>query len=156
MPIKIEGLKLYTVQDLSKILDVTPVTLRKYIRTGRIKAQKVGRRYMVTQESLKEFLNGTYKRKKVEILGSTDGTPNQRFTLMNTPIIEGSLILQVDEGDGWKIWKEVEDFSESTKNDKHYVINRSTGEINFGDGIHGMKLPEGNKNVIAKYRYGEG
>jgi len=111
---------------------------------------------MVTQESLKEFLNGTYKRKKVEILGSSDGTPNQRFTLMNTPIIEGSLILQVDEGDGWKIWKEVKDFSESTKNDKHYVINRSTGEINFGDGIHGMKLPEGNKNVIAKYRYGEG
>lgn len=64
MPIKIEDMKLYTVQNLSKILDVTPVTLRKYIRTGRIRAQKIGRRYVVSYESLKEFLNGTYRSKK--------------------------------------------------------------------------------------------
>lgn len=64
MGIDIDGIKAYNITDLSKILDVTPVTLRKYIRTGRIKAQKIGRRYVVTRDSLKEFLDGTYKSKK--------------------------------------------------------------------------------------------
>jgi len=44
------------------MLDVTPLTLRKYIKTGKLRAQKIGRRYMVTVDSLKEFLNGTYNK----------------------------------------------------------------------------------------------
>lgn len=64
MGIDIDGIKAYSIKDLSKILNVTPFTLRKYVTTGRIKAQKVGRGYMVTHESLKEFLDGTYKPKK--------------------------------------------------------------------------------------------
>ncbi len=42
MPIKIEDMKLYTVKDLSKILDVTPITVRKYITTGKLRGQKDG------------------------------------------------------------------------------------------------------------------
>lgn len=64
MGIDINGLKVYSLHDLSKTLDVTLTTLRKYVKTGKIKAQKVGRRYVVTHESLKEFLNGTYRSKK--------------------------------------------------------------------------------------------
>jgi len=62
MPIEIEGIKAYSVNDLSKMFDVTPLTLRKYIKTGKLRAQKIGRRYMVTVDSLKEFLNGTYNK----------------------------------------------------------------------------------------------
>jgi len=62
MSIKIEGIKAYSVNELSKMLDVTPLTLRKYIKTGKLRAQKIGRRYMVTVDSLKEFLNGTYNK----------------------------------------------------------------------------------------------
>lgn len=68
MGIDIDGLKAYTLYDLSKTLDVTLTTLRKYVRIGELKARKVGRRYVVSHESLKEFLNGSYrtikKRKK--------------------------------------------------------------------------------------------
>jgi hypothetical protein len=94
-----------------------------------------------------------------EILGDSDGTPNQTFTLMNTPVMAGTLVLQVDEGDGWKTWQGVDDFSSSTRDDQHYVLNRLTGDIQFGDGTHGrIPLPEeGGNNIMAlEYRFGGG
>jgi len=56
MPIKVAGLKLYSLDELSKILEVSKVTLRGYIEQGRLKAVKVGRSYRVTEEDLREFL----------------------------------------------------------------------------------------------------
>lgn len=64
MPIKIEDMKLYTVQELSKLLDVTIIILREYIRQGKLREQKVGGKWIVTYDSLKEFLDGTYRAKK--------------------------------------------------------------------------------------------
>jgi predicted phage baseplate assembly protein len=94
-----------------------------------------------------------------EILGSSDGTPNQSFTLLNTPALAGTLVLQVDEGEGMKTWQEVDDLASSTREDEHYMLNRLTGEIRFGDGTHGrIPLPEpGGNNIMAlEYRYGGG
>ncbi len=92
-----------------------------------------------------------------EVLGSSDGTTNQTFTLRNIPIIAGSLILQVDEGEGWKAWKEVDDLSASTRDDAHYILNRLTGEIRFGDGMLGRIPLAGENNIMAlEYRYGGG
>lgn len=56
MSVQIAGLKLYTLDELSKILEVNKVTLRGYIEQGRLKAVKIGRSYRVTEEDLREFL----------------------------------------------------------------------------------------------------
>ncbi|HZX12816.1 MAG TPA: helix-turn-helix domain-containing protein [Thermodesulfobacteriota bacterium] len=56
MPVKIVGLKLYNLDELSKVLKVNKVTLRGYIEQGRLKAVKIGRSYRVTEEDLREFL----------------------------------------------------------------------------------------------------
>jgi excisionase family DNA binding protein len=56
MPIEVAGLKLYNLDELSKILEVNKVTLRGYIQQGRLEAVKVGRSYRVTEEDLREFL----------------------------------------------------------------------------------------------------
>ena len=65
MPTKIsETLELYDLDELTKKLNLHIVTLQRYCRTGRIKAQKVGRSYKVTNESLASFLNGDTGRKK--------------------------------------------------------------------------------------------
>jgi excisionase family DNA binding protein len=56
MPIRVAGLKLYTLDELSKILEVNKVTLRGYIQQGCLKAVKMGRSYRVTEEHLREFL----------------------------------------------------------------------------------------------------
>lgn len=58
MPNELGGIKLFMVQDLSRLLSLTPQTVRKYLKDGKIKAKKVGIRYMVTEENLKNFLNG--------------------------------------------------------------------------------------------------
>lgn len=48
----------YTVADLSKLLNTTPQTVRKYINEGKIKGRKVGRQWLVDEEAVKEFLRG--------------------------------------------------------------------------------------------------
>jgi len=66
VPLEVEDIKLYSVNELSELLGVTEVTLRGYIKTGRLKAQKLGGKWHVTNENLKEFLSGRYGGPKPE------------------------------------------------------------------------------------------
>lgn len=111
-----------------------------------------------------------------EILGSTDGRPGQSFKLANAPVVVRerpdsaksstgnvtitSLRLEIDEGRGFEVWQEIDDFHASKPGDQHYKLNHNTGEIVFGDGEHG-RIPVANftpdPNVIAReYRFGGG
>ncbi len=96
-----------------------------------------------------------------EVLGGSNGRRDQVFTLDNTPVLEGSLHLRIDQGSGFEDWTEVPDFFGSGANDPHYALNRTTGEIRFGDGFRGA-IPVANvanpsANVVAaEYRYGGG
>ena len=56
----------------------------------------------------------------------------------------------------WVKWNPVENFIESGPEDRHYLIDRVTGEIRFGDGKHGMALPAGTDNVRISYKTGGG
>ena len=58
MPIKFGDKKLYSIRELAKILPVTPLTIRKYIREGKIKGHKIGKNWYVTKENLEVFLKG--------------------------------------------------------------------------------------------------
>jgi hypothetical protein len=113
-----------------------------------------------------------------EVLGGSDGTPSQTFQVANTPIVvldtpvpvtnsDGthatvtSLRLEVDEGQGFMGWQQVDDFFASRPDDPHFVLNRNTGQVLFGDGEHG-RIPGANlasptDNIVArKYRFGGG
>lgn len=76
-----------------------------------------------------------------ELLGASDGSPNQSFPLANAPVLLERFDLQVDEGDGFKSWKRVEDFAASGREDRHYTLDPSKGVVYFGDGEQG-KIPE--------------
>ena len=52
-------MKVYDLEDLVKLLKMNIQTLRIYIKEGKLKASKVGRKYIVTEENLKEFLEAT-------------------------------------------------------------------------------------------------
>jgi len=56
MPTVIEGIKFYTIPETAQALRVTPQTIRSYIKTGRIKSQRIGRPILITENNLKEFL----------------------------------------------------------------------------------------------------
>jgi excisionase family DNA binding protein len=57
MPIQIGDIRLHSLKELSEKLGVTKVTLRTYLREGKIKGRKMGITWYVTEESLREYFN---------------------------------------------------------------------------------------------------
>tara|TARA_R110002126_G_scaffold290356_1_gene447138 strand:- start:17885 stop:18178 length:294 start_codon:yes stop_codon:yes gene_type:complete len=46
-----------TVKEASKMLNVTELTIRNYVKQGKIQASKIGRRIVINLESLENSLN---------------------------------------------------------------------------------------------------
>jgi len=96
-----------------------------------------------------------------EILGGSDGSRDQVFRVANVPVLKGTLQLEIDQGNGPELWTEVTDFFGSSPSDLHYVLDRTSGEIRFGDGLNGA-IPVANAanpdaNIVAReYRFGGG
>ncbi|AFY33616.1 baseplate J/gp47 family protein [Calothrix sp. PCC 7507] len=113
-----------------------------------------------------------------EVLGSSNYDPNQVFIANNAPILIGQK-LEVQEGqiptqlesqrinviqddlgeieEVWVLWQEVPDFYASGASDRHYTLDRQTGEIRFGNGQAGMIPPRGRNNIrLSFYRTGGG
>lgn len=51
-------IKVYTVQELSQLLALTPQSVRRFLKEGRIAARKVGTKWLVTEEALRDYLRG--------------------------------------------------------------------------------------------------
>ncbi|MCB9736269.1 MAG: putative baseplate assembly protein [Deltaproteobacteria bacterium] len=117
------------------------------------------------------------------LLGSSQGTPNQFFFMPRGPVLDGEVIvcrekdtLPPDEvealrelwgseaiiddpdGDGfWVRWLGVDSFYDRGHRDRVYIKDIVTGEIRFGDGVHGMIPPKGDRSIRARmYRVGGG
>ena len=101
-----------------------------------------------------------------ELLGASDGSPNQTFQLANKPVLLDGFDLQVNEGNGFQTWTRVDDFAGSTRIAPNYTLNPATGEIVFGNGEQG-KIParltkpsrpeEDLANIkVTTYRWGGG
>jgi predicted phage baseplate assembly protein len=94
----------------------------------------------------------------VEIIGSSDGTTRQRFSLLYRPVIWQSESVEVLDG-GWIAWARVDNFVDSAADDKHYRIEVDGDGyyiIIFGDGINGRIPVRGSDNVRVTYRKGGG
>jgi len=48
--------RLYTTDQVAKLLQIHPLTVLKYINSGKLRAVKLGRVYRVTETSLQKFL----------------------------------------------------------------------------------------------------
>jgi predicted phage baseplate assembly protein len=108
-----------------------------------------------------------------EIVGASNGRPDQSFGLAGRPVLPAveeewvdgaygrrvqitSLTLEIDEGQGFAAWQEVDDFYASGPSDPHYVLNRNLGAIQFGDGVHGRiplayEPPGLSGNIVARH-----
>ena len=56
MPTVIENIKFYTIPETAKALQVTPQTIRAWIKQGKIRSQRIGRPILITENNLREFL----------------------------------------------------------------------------------------------------
>jgi excisionase family DNA binding protein len=48
--------KIYRLEEVRFIIKVSDSTIRRYIRSGKLKYQKLGREYRITESALNEFL----------------------------------------------------------------------------------------------------
>jgi hypothetical protein len=114
-----------------------------------------------------------------EILGSSTGEKNQKWQFQQLPVIEGEevrirealtdqerqdliskfgddIVLSITDNQGriletWIRWTEVQEFFQATGDGRNYRLDRQTGEIEFGDGIHGRIPPPGGDNIQAVF-----
>lgn len=122
-----------------------------------------------------------------EILGSGNGTPSQTFRTTKSPVLAGQQLevlepampsveaqrfIREEEGEDaihladpsqflggtvWVRWHEVPNFNGSNRHDRHYVIERATGLVTFGDGVNGKIPPALTRNIVmARYQTGGG
>lgn len=49
--------RIYSIEEAAKILQVTEETVRRYARSGKLKAAKMGKFYRITESDLKAFLD---------------------------------------------------------------------------------------------------
>lgn len=119
-----------------------------------------------------------------EILGSSDGRADQKYTLMRTPVVSEEIwvneinaiadeerkklseqdakqIQEVRDEKGnlvqvWVRWRSVDDFLDSAATGRDYVMDRVFGTVQFGDGTGGMIPPIGIDNIKANYQFGGG
>lgn len=56
MATEIEGIKFYTILETAQVLQVTPQTIRSYIKKGRLRGQRIGWPILITENNLREFL----------------------------------------------------------------------------------------------------
>jgi hypothetical protein len=94
-----------------------------------------------------------------QVLGSSDGSANQTFTLPETPFLDSTEIIEVEEAGGgtWTQWERVTSFLSSIETSRHYMISTDAEDqatIVTGDGTNGKIIPVGTDNVRATYRTG--
>lgn len=49
-------MEFYSVQEIAGILKLDPVTIRRYIKDGKIRCIKFGKDYRITKENFMEFI----------------------------------------------------------------------------------------------------
>ncbi|MCF7834182.1 MAG: helix-turn-helix domain-containing protein [Candidatus Pacebacteria bacterium] len=60
---------MYSTQEVANILHLSRVEIFRKIKSGKIKAEKIGRNYVIPYESIEEILGetiGTHKRTEIE------------------------------------------------------------------------------------------
>ena len=93
-----------------------------------------------------------------ELIGVSDGSPNMSFQLGETPVIDGSISVYVQDGDLFSKWNQVEHIIDYGVNDLVYSIivdDNNVVSINFGDGVSGV-IPTAYSEIRALYRVGGG
>lgn len=89
-----------------------------------------------------------------ELLGNGTAEPGQSFQLVHSPVVAGTVQLDVEEDGGWVRWEEVETLALSQAVDAHFSVDPQAGVVHFGTR---SRVPQLGQRVRARsYRYGGG
>ena len=74
--IELKRITAYTVPEAAKVLSVVPTTVYRLIKRGELRAQKIGNKYYVTDQTLEEYVAG--ERTRVPVVSKTTEKPVER------------------------------------------------------------------------------
>jgi hypothetical protein len=90
-----------------------------------------------------------------KLLDAESLTLEQSYVLEHEPGSATAVWLELDVGSGFEAWYEVPDFLCSRAEDRHFVLDRETATVRFGDGERGRTPPSG-AAFRGWYRFGGG
>lgn len=90
MPKQIGDLTLYSVDDLHEQLGISKMTLRTYLREGRLRGRKLGVSWYVTEEAIREYFDEPHQE---------SGSTQQKSTKQYRYIVQGinDLVSETEE-----------------------------------------------------------
>ena len=91
-----------------------------------------------------------------QILGKGTDQPNQTITLPHHDIEEDSIEIEVSDQNRFVRWQRVDHFASQNPSARIFTLDAVSGEIRFGNGIHGLRPPMNTVIRAAYYRYGGG
>jgi hypothetical protein len=132
--------------------DGTAGQLFRFVQHPVLEGPATGKRDVLTEEERRQL---NEEVRVAEVL-----TDEERRLLKDA---EGEdVIIEIPGLDGgppqsWVRWREVIEFFDSAGTSRHYRLDRASGEIEFGDGVHGKIPAPGGDNVRAfSYQAGGG
>jgi hypothetical protein len=93
-----------------------------------------------------------------ELLGTSNGFPNQSFVLSENEVVEDTIQVYVQSGDVYEVWTKVNQLTDFGPFDAVYSVELDENNfvyILFGDGISGF-IPNATSGIKAVYRVGGG
>ncbi len=90
--------KLYSISDLTSILNLHPKTILRFIHEGKIKARKIGRSWMVTENDLELYCHGELTNKPLPQSSLSSDSIEDRITV--SAVVE---IVEQDSEDASRI-----------------------------------------------------
>ncbi len=98
------------------------------------------------------------RRAVAELLGTGTGQAGQTYRLRSRPVLEGTLVVEVEDATGtrWVRWREVDGFEACGEDDRAYVVDLESGLVRFGNGVQGLAPQLGQRIRATEYRYGGG
>ena len=60
--------KYYTIAEIKESWKISEVTIRRYIKEGRLKSQRIGRQYRLSETNIKDFLNTQNKKRRLRTM----------------------------------------------------------------------------------------
>jgi hypothetical protein len=93
-----------------------------------------------------------------ELIGTSDGSPNQTYMLLHSPVVDGTISIYIQDGDVYSQWNQVQHITDYGPSDLVYTSSYDQNDnlfITFGDGVSGA-IPVPYSQIRAIYTVGGG
>ena len=93
-----------------------------------------------------------------ELVGTSDGSPNMSFELGETPVVDGSIEVFVQDGDIFSKWTQVQHIIDYGPTNLVYSVfsdSSNVVSVRFGDGVSGT-IPTNFSEIRVRYTVGGG